>query len=63
MQVPEDKKQFILLPVNAKRQYKKLIAKQDDLMRESETKGFNQLFVFFLNCSAKKDGLPFPIDA
>lgn len=44
MQVPQDKKQFILLPVNAKRQYKKLIAKQDDLMKESETKGFNQLF-------------------
>src|SRR5574344_1448108 len=43
MHVPEDKKQFILLPVNAKRQYKKLIAKQDDFMHESQTKGFNTL--------------------
>ena len=41
--LPVDKRQYILLPVNAKRHYKSLIAKQDDLMRESETKGFNTL--------------------
>lgn len=41
--LPTDKKQYILLPVNAKRQYKRLIEKQADLMRESQTKGFNKL--------------------
>lgn len=40
--LPTDKKQYILLPVNAKRQYKRLIEKQVDLMRESQTKGFNK---------------------
>lgn len=41
--LPKDKKQYILLPINAKRSYKKLIEKQADLMNESETKGFNQI--------------------
>ena len=41
--LPSDKRQYILLPVNAKRHYKSLIAKQADLMRESENKGFNRL--------------------
>ena len=41
--LPADKRQYILLPVNAKRHYKSLIAKQEDLMRESETQGFNKL--------------------
>ncbi len=41
--LPTDKRQYILLPVNAKRHYKAVIAKQADLMKESETKGFNCL--------------------
>ncbi len=41
--LPADKRQYILLPVNAKRHYKTLIAKQADLMCESENHGFNRL--------------------
>ena len=41
--LPADKRQYILLPVNAKRNYRETIAKQEDLLRESQTKGFNKL--------------------
>lgn len=41
--MPADKRQYILLPVNAKRNYRETIAKQEDLLRESQTKGFNKL--------------------
>ena len=40
--LPEKKNQFILLPVNAKRQYNDLIAKQDFFVKASETDGFNK---------------------
>lgn len=42
--LPEDKRQYILLPVNAKRHYKSLIKKQEDFLRESETTEFNHLY-------------------
>lgn len=41
--LPTNKKQYILLPANAKQSYKKLILKQDDLMAESESCGHNKL--------------------
>jgi len=40
----ENSKQFILLPANARRQYKELMAKQEGLMKVSAEKGFNQYF-------------------
>ncbi len=40
----ENPKQFILLPANARRQYKELMAKQEGLMKASSEKGFNQYF-------------------
>ncbi|MDR0972216.1 MAG: indolepyruvate ferredoxin oxidoreductase [Bacteroidales bacterium] len=42
--IPNDPKQFILLPVNARNNYRSLIAKQDDLLKASEEDGFNQYF-------------------
>ncbi|MDR1724879.1 MAG: indolepyruvate ferredoxin oxidoreductase [Bacteroidales bacterium] len=42
MKIPENQNQFILLPVNAKRQYKKLLEKQKDLMESGMTSGFNK---------------------
>lgn len=40
--LPEKKNQFILLPINAKKQYNDLIAKQDLFVKASETDGFNK---------------------
>ncbi len=40
--IPENPKQFILLPVNARRQYKELLAKQDGLELESKNSSFNK---------------------
>ena len=40
--LPEKKNQFILLPVNAKKQYNDLIAKQDLFVKASETDSFNK---------------------
>lgn len=42
--LPEDKRQYILLPANAKRHYKNLIKKQDDFVIESENSQFNHLY-------------------
>ena len=42
MSFPEDRRSFILLPVFARMQYKKLIAVQDTLLQASETSGFNR---------------------
>ncbi len=42
--LPEDKRQYILLPVNAKRHYKNLIKKQESLLKESENSEFNRLY-------------------
>jgi indolepyruvate ferredoxin oxidoreductase, alpha subunit len=39
--LPKNARQFILLPANARRQYKTLLQKQDDLEKESLTSGFN----------------------
>lgn len=40
----ENPKQFILLPANARRQYKELMGKQEGLMKAASEKGFNQYF-------------------
>ncbi len=42
--LPENPKQFILLPVNARRQYKELLAKQDGLEEASKNSTFNRYF-------------------
>ena len=42
LRLPEKKNQFILLPVNAKVQYKDLISKQDLFVEQSQTSGFNK---------------------
>ena len=39
--LPKDPRQFILLPANARRQYKDLLKKQDDFEMQSEESGFN----------------------
>ncbi|HLO90625.1 MAG TPA: thiamine pyrophosphate-dependent enzyme [Lentimicrobium sp.] len=41
--LPQNPKQFILLPAIARRQYKTLIKKQADFINESENSGFNKL--------------------
>jgi indolepyruvate ferredoxin oxidoreductase alpha subunit len=40
----DNPKQFILLPANARVQYRELMAKQEGLMKESAEKGFNKYF-------------------
>lgn len=42
--MPANAKQFILLPVNARRLYKEVLAKQPTYVKESETSGFNKYF-------------------
>lgn len=42
LSLPEKKNQFILLPVNAKVQYRDLIAKQEGFAASSENDGFNK---------------------
>ncbi|MCQ2332334.1 MAG: thiamine pyrophosphate-dependent enzyme [Paludibacteraceae bacterium] len=42
--LPADKKQYILLPAIARRQYAKLLEKQPDFVKESETAGWNKYF-------------------
>lgn len=42
LKMPENKMQYILLPAVARRQYNSLLAKQPDLVKESETSGFNK---------------------
>lgn len=44
IQLHENPKQFILLPANARRQYKELMAKQEGLMKASSEGGFNTYF-------------------
>ncbi|MDR0789716.1 MAG: indolepyruvate ferredoxin oxidoreductase [Bacteroidales bacterium] len=53
MKIPEDRNQFILLPVNARRQYKELLAKQDGLRKASEDSVFNQ----YIDADNKKMGI------
>lgn len=43
IQLPDDPRQFILLPANARRQYKKLLQKQDEFENYACTSGFNVL--------------------
>ncbi|MDR1847718.1 MAG: indolepyruvate ferredoxin oxidoreductase [Bacteroidales bacterium] len=42
LKIPDNQNQFILLPVNARRQYKELLAKQPDLMKAGVESGFNK---------------------
>lgn len=42
LRLPQDLKQFVLLPVIAKRNYRRLLSVQDSLEKEAETSGFNQ---------------------
>lgn len=42
--LPEDKKQYILLPAIARKQYAKLLEKQPLFVKESETAGWNKYF-------------------
>lgn len=44
MHLPENLRQFVLLPAIAKKQYKALLAKQSDMENESMTEGFNKYF-------------------
>lgn len=44
MSMSSSPKQFILLPVNARRLYKEVLAKQPSYIKESETAGFNKYF-------------------
>ncbi len=53
LHLPEDLKQFVLLPVIARRQYKKLLAVQDALSKESEEAGFNK----YLDGENKQTGI------
>ncbi len=41
IRLPEDSRQFILLPANARRQYKSLLSKQDEFEKYSTGSGFN----------------------
>lgn len=43
IKLPGNPKQFILLPAIARRQYKNLLQKQADFIREAETSGYNKL--------------------
>jgi indolepyruvate ferredoxin oxidoreductase alpha subunit len=42
--LPKNARQFILLPANARRQYKSLLLKQDDMEKAGHTSGFNTYF-------------------
>jgi indolepyruvate ferredoxin oxidoreductase alpha subunit len=42
VKLPDDKRQFILLPSNARRQYKSLLQKQHSLENDAEHAGFNK---------------------
>ncbi|MCX7953675.1 MAG: thiamine pyrophosphate-dependent enzyme [Bacteroidales bacterium] len=42
LKLPDDLKQFVLLPSIARRKYKELLAIQDDLLKESENSCFNK---------------------
>lgn len=44
MKLPDNPKQFILLPAIARRQYKVLLKKQAYFVNEGETSGFNRLY-------------------
>lgn len=44
LSLPQDKRQYILLPVNAKKHYKTLIKKQEDLLKESQNSKYNHLY-------------------
>lgn len=49
----DNPKQFILLPVNARRQYKELIAKQEGLENAAKNDGFNK----YIDATNKKMGI------
>lgn len=42
MKLPEDKRQFVLLPAIARKRYKMLLENQNHFMNESETSGWNR---------------------
>jgi len=44
LKLPEDKRQFVLLPAIARKRYRILLDKQTQFEEESETKGFNKYF-------------------
>ncbi|MDZ7742015.1 MAG: thiamine pyrophosphate-dependent enzyme [Bacteroidota bacterium] len=44
LKLPENLRQFVLLPVIARKQYKELLAKQSAFENESENAGFNRYF-------------------
>ncbi|MDR1673506.1 MAG: indolepyruvate ferredoxin oxidoreductase [Bacteroidales bacterium] len=44
LSLPHDPRQYVLLPVFARQRYKKLLATQTDLERESVTSGYNRFF-------------------
>lgn len=44
LQLPKDLRQFVLLPVIARKQYRKLLSQQDTFIEESEKAGFNKYF-------------------
>lgn len=44
IQLPEDTKQYVLLPAIARKRYKELLTKQDSFEMDSENSGFNQYF-------------------
>lgn len=44
LKLPENPKQFVLLPAIARKQYQDLLDKQAKFINESETSGFNQYF-------------------
>jgi indolepyruvate ferredoxin oxidoreductase alpha subunit len=41
LKLPEDPRQFVLLPAIARKRYKRLLALQTELLKESENSGFN----------------------
>ena len=53
LKLPADKRQFILLPANARRQYHTLIEKQPAFVNESENSGFNH----YIDGNDKKYGI------
>lgn len=44
LKIPENPMQFILLPANARKQYKELLAKYNDTAQASEESGYNKYF-------------------
>ncbi|MGE5341346.1 MAG: thiamine pyrophosphate-dependent enzyme [Candidatus Omnitrophota bacterium] len=42
LKLPEDKRQYVLLPALARRSYKRLLERQSDFVEESETSDFNR---------------------